>query len=698
VKPCALIAAITAAAVTVGFSASDQTSGNDSRIASIVTPLMFGAIGDGTSHKLTAVEVASHAGTWIGQYEAGDEWDYVGLQEAIYSAFDSGTLKPNGDNPKANKTLYLPPGNYLVNKPPTVTYLKSGNIYGAGRLATTITSTFSGPAFQTNGCAYSQFTGIQFSGQVGYEGAVFELDGDYDGTNTQGVQANTFKDCLFHGNRKSRYGFALVRRNGNKAQGSENFFLNCHFMYNREAGVYIGGYNALQNTFHGGNMGGNLNGTYVFAGSINVDSMGFQNGFLSQIEGQGFDIVIKNSADDHSSVRNCRTESACLIDSGNNHFVVLENNNVVNEAPDGEWSAGHAYAQGAVTRGRTRGNGNGHVHVAVTGGTAGSSEPQWPANGLVATGTMVAGSETLSVSDSTVNKESAKDFGVIVYGAGKDGTPLFSKLQKFEGNRTWQLADKASIAVTDSPVRIGPLVSDGSISWMHYEYDEARTNATIAVTNNTFKWGRTRFGGGNISNNSFARADGFLSTVSQLQGGYGQAIVANNHVTLNGGWNTGVSILSRPASGFGPEDPNIFALLNTALLIMGRGDILARLSADGDAQFRHIGGRGKLPVIAAGSAGGTGAKVSAAPNSTDLAGQISITTGKETGTGELATLTFTRSYAAKPFPQISAADAHAAPLITSLHVTATPTSMTLICDTVLPASTLVTINYENLGF
>src|SRR5207249_4159396 len=235
-------------------------------------------------------------------------------------------------------------------------------------------------------------------------------------------------------------------------------------------------------------------------------------------------------------------------------------------------------------------------------------------------------------------------YGVIAYGAAKDGAPLYSTLQKFIGNETWQLADKAATTATTVPVRSGPLVSDGNVQWMHYEYDEARTDSTVAVTNNTFKWGRTRFGGGEIANNSFARADGFLSTVRQLRGRYSQAIVANNHVTPNGGWNSGVGLFSAPTSGFGAEYPNVFGLVNTALLFMSGaepgGNIAAKVSSDGDSQFRHIGGAGPPPKASAAGAAGKGAIVLLATNSTDLAGQISITTGANPTTGELATLTF----------------------------------------------------------
>src|SRR5437868_2557404 len=46
----------------------------------------------------------------IGDYQVGDFWDYVGLQEAIYAAFQNSSLTPNKDNRWLNKPLHIPAG------------------------------------------------------------------------------------------------------------------------------------------------------------------------------------------------------------------------------------------------------------------------------------------------------------------------------------------------------------------------------------------------------------------------------------------------------------------------------------------------------------------------------------------------------------------------------------------------------------
>src|SRR4029450_4567578 len=98
-----------------------------------VNPKQFGAIGDGVSHKITAADITAHSARdarkfWIGTYAVGDEWDYVGLQEAIYAAFHDGTLRPNKENRKLNKPLHIPAGHYVVNKSPTMTEVQGGII------------------------------------------------------------------------------------------------------------------------------------------------------------------------------------------------------------------------------------------------------------------------------------------------------------------------------------------------------------------------------------------------------------------------------------------------------------------------------------------------------------------------------------------------------------------------------------------
>jgi len=78
---------------------------------SSVTPQMFGAAGDGAHHPISKADIEVNIGKWIGNYQVGDEWDYVGLQEAIYACFQHGPSPEKESDSKQTKSLYLPAGN-----------------------------------------------------------------------------------------------------------------------------------------------------------------------------------------------------------------------------------------------------------------------------------------------------------------------------------------------------------------------------------------------------------------------------------------------------------------------------------------------------------------------------------------------------------------------------------------------------------
>ncbi|PYJ70249.1 MAG: hypothetical protein DME75_09605 [Verrucomicrobia bacterium] len=517
--------------------AAPNPEAHDAGNSSINTPQMFGAIGDGARHPISKTDLDAHAGKWVGTYVVRDEWDYVGIQEAIYAAFYNGTLTPNGSNQKLNKPLHIPRGYYLVNKTPTVVALQGGYIYGDGRETTTIASTFAGSAFRTNGCCYSQFTGIQFACTVATTvEAAFELDGNYNGSTTQGVQANTFKDCLFHGGYAANKCFSLVRQGGNGAQGSENLFLNCHFTgaAPKGYGFWCSGGNAVQNTILGGNVQDCTHGIYILVGSVNVDSVGFQNGFVSQVDWGGYDVEIWNSSDDHSSVRNCRTESAKMLYVGNNHYVVFENNNMLGGAPY-YWQATHAYTHGQVIYAPT---GAGHYFICIIGGTTGSSEPTWNYYSENYTkGTTTAGNKVLTAGTGNDFNSGMWVAGnaIEVVGAGASGGNLYTTISSHTDSTHVVMATNASTAVTDARCLASAGTADGTVKWIDFRYYEVYAPLAVGFFNgNTFKFGYVNIGpGGAVVNNTFARGDGDGFDPSAPE------ICFGNVVTLNGGPNTG---------------------------------------------------------------------------------------------------------------------------------------------------------------
>jgi hypothetical protein len=98
------------------------------------------------------------------------------------------------------------------------------------------------------------------------------------------------------------------------------------------AGFYSANFNALQNTFIGGNIAACTKyGIRIQAGSVNVLSMGFQNAGTdgAQITNGGFDISIANGADDCSTITGCRSESFKLLEAAGYHQTKVDHCNLV---------------------------------------------------------------------------------------------------------------------------------------------------------------------------------------------------------------------------------------------------------------------------------------------------------------------------------------------------------------------------------
>lgn len=100
------------------------------------------------------------------------------------------------------------------------------------------------------------------------------------------------------------------------------------------------------------------------------------------------------------------------------------------------------------------------------------------------------------------------------------------------------------------------------------------------------------------------------------------------------------------------------------------------------------------PSISAGAGAGTGATVSV--TGTDLAGEITITTGTSPTTDSvICTLTFSSAMSSAPFPQIAPANVNAAAIAGGWFVTSNTTTITITGLGVWPESTQFKFNYFN---
>ena len=335
--------------------------------------------------------------------------DSVAIQAAINAVFPSGTI-------------YFPTGTYLVSVAPTAIGYKGLNLIGDGPDYTKIIATGSNAAFQTNGFWRSIIQGIMFrqDGVRTAGGATFELDGGFSGG--FGVQGNQFINCLFDANQNADYAFYIVRQGGSSGQGSENLFTNCFFAGGKEACVNIFGYNALNNTFIGGNFQSyKKDGIRLSAGSIQVFSIGFQSTYTDQLTNGGADINNSfSSTNNRMVVDGCRTESLVFYKGGGDVEVMsgcLQSPGVTFVRGNSTAIALNSYSRGVTASGNLK------LYKCTTAGTSGSSLPTWPETGTVVDGTVtwtyvdyavVAGFRgTMNNCYLTMGKISASDTAII---------------------------------------------------------------------------------------------------------------------------------------------------------------------------------------------------------------------------------------------------------------------------------------------
>jgi hypothetical protein len=189
----------------------------------------YGAFGNNASHPISAGDIAANP-QWIGTYTAGDQWDYVATQEAIYACFASastpGTVVWNGNSHWLNRRLFVPSGYYQINKTLHCT------AYGASiefetRMGTRLvyTGAQAGPCVSFDSIAYSSIYNMSVQDTVGADSLV-EMDytGTVPGLRTQQVSVY---DMVLFGDGNTFYGLRLSTSGGG-AQGDTILFNNLY--------------------------------------------------------------------------------------------------------------------------------------------------------------------------------------------------------------------------------------------------------------------------------------------------------------------------------------------------------------------------------------------------------------------------------------------------------------------------------------
>lgn len=412
---------------------------NSSRFGDVVDARACGAIADGASHPLASRYASLSAAQSDYPFVTAltQQIDWAACQLASNIAFGMSGSENYGSI-HLNKSIHIPHGIYYFGSDTwKISRLKSGRIFGDGKLATKLTGTRT--VFQTDGCWYSSFENMAFvtsntppwragsnvtlgdiiietsadgftkqtfeatkSGTTGSslpvwptdgspisDGTVtwiekfyatFDLDGNVDQSGaSNGVQANTFFNILIAAGDLA-YGLAICRvgNSGGAAQGSENTFFNLHAQSAAWASYYQNGFNALDNCIFGGDFKLHRKyGIYAGAGTVLVEGVSFecQYGYM-QVLNDGWDVALGLSGAHYGcSLINCRSES--LRFAYNSGAVKTAIIGCAGTASVSAWAASHIYATnfGIIP------TGTGRLFAATTGGQSGATEPAWPTDG-----------------------------------------------------------------------------------------------------------------------------------------------------------------------------------------------------------------------------------------------------------------------------------------------------------------------------
>jgi hypothetical protein len=332
-------------------------------------------------HYITSGDIADNP-QWFDEgvcrYTTADTWDFVGIQEAIFSAYGTpGNLHGLGGVAN-NREVYAPAGDYRVNRTLFLTKAAGVIFYGAGRFSTRIYITAPDkPILETN-MAYSVIRDIYFGNAGGTSTVPTALVEWVWGSqpNESGMAHLSISDCMFHGSASpTAIGFRVAR---DLYQGDNVIFYNCFFADCDYAGFATGdgAFNALQLAFIACNFQAcNGNGILAYGGNVVVEDCSFQNGALdAAIQQTGFDIcLISNSGSVASIIHGCRTESKRFLHADSHHFVDIRACSTLTGPSN--WLPSTAYVVGNIV-GPATGK-DGRPYICVQAGTSSGTEPTW---------------------------------------------------------------------------------------------------------------------------------------------------------------------------------------------------------------------------------------------------------------------------------------------------------------------------------
>ncbi|MDB5439638.1 MAG: hypothetical protein JWM33_2065, partial [Caulobacteraceae bacterium] len=470
-------------------------------------PIGFGAFGDGGSHPISPADLAANP-QWIGRYEAGVEWDTVGLQECLYAAFAGASTPGAPVWNLANQAFHLdrpvriPAGRFRINRT-LVSAMTGFRIEGDGRLASVLV--WGGPADQPmwlcDSAVYGVFASFGLEASSPTSQALLELDGagKNGGLKTQQV---SLRDLNFVCNSQARIGLR-ISKSGGAAQGDTILVDNCFFGGASLAGLAVGetsSQNALGITIHGGDFQACLpHGILVFGGQVFVQNTSFQNqaygSSRNQIALGGADLTVRSGSGvaGFSVMRDIRSESDVLVHAEGGLYL---DNASLATAGIADWYAGAAVQAGVMFRG-AQGLGKpgqaGRTYVCVQAGSTGANEPNWQA--APRGRSLQLGRRGVSIDSGASLLRGALDRGgpaagdmVVVPGAGAGGLALIAQAGGAQGGAV-SLSTPAAAAINGGRAYFGRPIQDGSVRWIEVDYDAIRGAHCVNVSTGA---GRTR--------------------------------------------------------------------------------------------------------------------------------------------------------------------------------------------------------------
>lgn len=477
------------------------------------------------------------------------------LADLCWGKAGVGLTRYGFNNAKKNRPVLLPAGFISLQSAPwNISGTAGAKIIGAGRLATTISvDTANMIGLIADSVAYPRFQDIIFAATQTQDVDHPIIDADYTGAypTANGYlkpQQWTIDSCYFNGNNKAAIGLHFCRlgpggppNGASQAQGDTVLVPNTFFGQFTQAGIRLGAPtngagNVLDWHFHGGDWSGCLKyGIESYGGAYHVHGTGQQNqagfpgdqgghipyqdgsntplggrtgathcGNYPQIDNMGCDFFMTQTSS-RGSVRNVRSEGYCLTRGGG--ISVVDSCETWAGGIDGSaWAATSTnFVQGQLIKslvpsvtldGRAWACWTATPTPIATGG----SEPAWASardgfmqeNVSVTSGSAVVpcNAPIRVVDKGTLPGIGGNEWGAIVVDPAGTHQKFFAKVLSHVQNVSVTL--DANVPWTGSAIiRIGELVTDGSLQWIPYDF-LAMQGEFKAITSGQYNFGQVQ--------------------------------------------------------------------------------------------------------------------------------------------------------------------------------------------------------------